>query len=389
MKPLRIPAVYMRGGTSKGVFLREEVLPADRAERDRVLLRITGSPDAYGKQIDGMGAATSSTSKVVLVKRSTRPGFDVEYLFGQVAIDRATIDWSGNCGNLTTAVGPFAIAQGLVAAQAPVTTVRMWQANLGKPIVAHVPVADGEPVEDGDFAMDGVPFPGAEIRLEFIDAGGGDDSGAGGALLPTGNVVDSLDVPGVGHVAVTLVTAGNPTIFVAASTLDLRGTEMQAAVNGDRELLARLEAIRAHAAVAMGLAKSAEEATRVRPATPKISFVSPPQDYVASSGKPVAAADIDVTARILSMGALHHAYTGTGAVAIAVAAAIPGTVVASAMGGAKRGIRFGHVAGTLAAGAEVRRAADEWIVDKVTLSRSARRLMEGVVFVPAETARQP
>jgi len=382
MRQRRIPAVYMRGGTSKGVFVLEQDLPADPAARDALLLRVTGSPDPYGKHIDGMGGATSSTSKIVIVRRSLRPDSDVEYTFGQVAIDRAAIDYSGNCGNLTTAVGPFAIARGLVSPAAPVTTIRLWQANLGKRIVAHVPVADGEPVEAGDFEMDGVAFPGAEIRLEFIDPGG-DANDAGGALLPTGHLVDQLDVPGVGRVEATLINAGNPTVFIAARTVGLTGTEMQARVNGDAKLLAKLEVIRAHAAVAMGLAPSPEAATAKRPATPKISFVSPPQDYAASSGKPVAAADIDLTARILSMGALHHAYTGTGAVAIAVAAALPGSLVASAMGCARAGIRFGHTAGVLAAGAEVRREGAAWIVDRVTISRSARRLMDGVVFAPA------
>ena len=328
MTQLRIPAVYMRGGTSKGVFFRKDDLPADPAARERILLRVIGSPDPYGKQTDGMGAATSSTSKVVILSKSARPGCDVDYLFGQVAIDRPAIDWSGNCGNLTGAVGPFAISEGLVAAPRDgEAVVRIWQANVGKRIVARVPMRDGEVVEEGDFELDGVTFPSAEIVIEYLDLGGGDDGESDGALFPTGRVVDWLDVPGVGRLEATLITAGNPTIFVAAAALGFAGTELQGDVNGDAALLARCEAVRAHGAVAMGLASSPEDATANRPATPKLAFVSPPQSYVASSGKPVDAADIDLTARILSMGKLHHAMTGTGAVAIAAAGAIPGTIV--------------------------------------------------------------
>jgi probable AcnD-accessory protein PrpF len=384
MTQLRIPAVYYRGGTSKGVFFRREDLPADPAERERVLLRAVGSPDPYGKQIDGLGGATSSTSKVVILSKSARPECDVDYLFGQVAIDRPVIDWSGNCGNLTTAVGPFAIAEGLVAAPADgMAVVRIWQANIGKCIVAHVPMRGGQVVEEGDFALDGVAFPAAEIRLEFLDPGGDEDD-EGGAMFPTGRVVERLEVPGVGAIEATLITAGNPTVFVEASALGLKGTELPEAVNADAALLARCEAVRACGAVAMGLAGTAAEATAERPATPKLAFVSPPQSYRATSGAAVAAADIALTARILSMGRLHHAMTGTGAVAIATAAAIPGTIVHRAM---RRGtnpahVRFGHAAGMLTVGAEAGRCRDDWVVTKVMLSRSARRLMEGWVRVP-------
>jgi hypothetical protein len=388
MTQLRIPAVYMRGGTSKGVFFRRDDLPSDAAERERILLRVIGSPDPYGKQIDGMGGATSSTSKIVIVAKSRQPGCDVEYLFGQVAIDRPVIDWSGNCGNLTAAVGPFAVEQGLVPAPADgIATVRMWQANIGKQIVAHVPVRGGRVVEEGDFELDGVAFPSAEIRLEFLDPGGGDGDGddEAGALFPTGRVVEPLEVPGVGRVEATLITAGNPTVFVEAASLGLAGTELPDAVNGDAALLARCEAVRACAAVAMGLAPSAAEATANRPATPKLAFVSPPQSYRASSGVPVEAGDIVLTARIVSMGRLHHAMTGTGAVAIATAAAIPGTLVHRVM---RRGtdparVRFGHPSGTLAVGAEAGRCGDQWVVTKAVMGRSARRLMEGWVRVPA------
>ncbi|WP_210208635.1 2-methylaconitate cis-trans isomerase PrpF, partial [Rhodoplanes roseus] len=374
--------VYMRGGTSKGVFFQARDLPADPAARDRVLLRVTGSPDPYGKQIDGMGAATSSTSKVVLVSPSARPGCDVEYLFGQVSIEAPLIDWSGNCGNLTTAVGPFAIAQGLVQAGPDgIRTVRLWQANLGKRIVAHVPVRGGEVLEEGAFALDGVAFPAAEIRLEFIDPGGGAQG-----VLPTGQAVDTLLVPGLGTVQASLVDAGNPTVIVAAAALGVPAALAQAEANADAAFLARCEAVRAAGAVMMGLAKTAAEATANRPATPKVALVGPPADYVASSGRAVAAHDIDVVARMISMGKLHHALTGTGAVALAVAAALPGTLVADLLGGPVSGgrmVRLGHASGILPVGAEASRRDGAVVVDKAVLSRSARRLMEGVVLVPA------
>lgn len=379
----RIPAEFWRGGTSKGIFLLEHDLPSDEAHRDRLLLRMIGSPDPYGKQIDGMGGATSSTSKIVLIRPSSRADCDVEYRFGAVDIHRPIIDWSGNCGNLTTAVGPLALLLGLVAAREGTTVVRLWQDNIGKRILAHVPVADGQPLEEGDFQMDGVAFPAPEILLEFLDPGGGES-----AMLPTGNVVDTLDVPGVGRVDATLVNAGNPTVFVHASTLGLTGLELPPAVNADTALLTRCEAIRSHAAVAMGLAASAASATRDRPATPKLSFVAAPATYVASSGREVRGEDIGLVARILSMGALHHAYTGTGAVALAVAAALPGSVVAqAARGGPSDRIRIGHVSGTLTAGAEVRQTGTDWSVTRALMSRSARRLMSGIVHVPDAGAK--
>ena len=380
MRSRSIPADYWRGGTSKGVFLLEWDLPADRSEREPLLLRVIGSPDPYGKQIDGMGGASSSTSKVVIVRPSARPDCDVEYTFGAVAIDRPVIDWSGNCGNLTTAVGPFAVLHGLVppAAADGVTSVRLWQANIGKRILAHVPLADGVPAEDGEFLMDGVAFPGSEILLEFLDPGGGES-----AMLPTGRIVDDIDVPGVGRIAATLVNAGNPTVFVEAAALGLAGVELQQEVNGNAALLARCEAVRAHATVRMGLAATPEAATRDRPATPKLSFVSAPASYVASSGKAVEAPSIDLVARILSMGALHHAYTGTGAVALAVAAALPGSVVARrARSGASSRVRIGHPSGTMTVGAEVVPKDGEWEVRRALMSRSARRLMSGEVWVP-------
>ena len=390
MNPMRnqisIRATYMRGGTSKGVFFMPGDLPeAARtagAARDRLLLRVIGSPDAYGKQIDGMGAATSSTSKVVLVSKSSRPGCDVDLLFGQVAIDRPMIDWSGNCGNLTTAVGPFAIARGLVdTPRDGVATIRIWQANIGKRIIAHVPIREGQVVELGDFELDGVTFPAAEVRLEFLDPGA-DEDGEGGAMFPTGRMADLLDVADVGVIEATLINAGNPTIFVEAATLGLRGTELQDGINADAGLLSRCEAIRAHGAVAMGLAASAREATDKRPHTPKLAFVAPPATYTAASGKVVAAADIDLLARIVSMGKLHHAMTGTGAVALAVACAIPGTLV-SRVAGTRGQVRFGHPSGMLTVGAEASQIDGQWVVTKAVMSRSARRLMEGTVLVPA------
>jgi len=379
MSQRRIPAVYMRGGTSKGVFFRKEDLPQDPAARDRILLRVIGSPDPYGKHIDGMGAATSSTSKVVLVSKASREDCDVDFLFGAVAIGEPVIDWSGNCGNLTSAVGPFAIAQGLVPARDGTTTVRIWQANIGKRIVAHVPVIGGHVVEEGDFELDGVAFPSAEIRIEFLDPAGG----SGLALLPTGRAVDSLEVPGMGRIDATLLNAGNPTVIVDAASLGLTGTEMQPDVNGDRDLLERLERVRARGAVVMGLTANDEEATRTRPATPKLAFIAKPAAYVASNGRHIEPSDIDVTTRILSMGQLHHALTGTGAIALAVAGALPGTLLRDVAGIRNAStLRLGHPSGVLAVGAETVEHDGKWEVSKAIVSRSARRLMSGDVFVP-------
>ncbi|RSZ40899.1 MULTISPECIES: 2-methylaconitate cis-trans isomerase PrpF [unclassified Variovorax] len=391
---IKIPAVYMRGGTSKGVFFRLQDLP-ERARlpgavRDALLLRVIGSPDPYAKQIDGMGGATSSTSKSVILSRSTRPGHDVDYLFGQVSIDSAFVDWSGNCGNLSAAVGPFAIAQGLVdPARVPengICTVRIWQANIGKTIVSHVPIVGGEVQETGDFELDGVTFPAAEVALEFIDPADEGDGDGGGAMFPTGRVVDDLEVPGVGTFKATLINAGIPTIFVNAADIGYTGTELQDAINGDAKALAMFETIRAHGALKMGLIKDVAEAAR-RQHTPKVAFVAPPKDYTASSGKAVRAADVDLLVRALSMGKLHHAMMGTAAVAIGTAAAIPGTLVNLAAGGGERGaVRFGHPSGTLRVGAEARKADDgEWVVTKALMSRSARVLMEGRVRVPGDS----
>ncbi|MGY0556630.1 2-methylaconitate cis-trans isomerase PrpF [Lysobacter sp. A421] len=385
---IRIPATYMRGGTSKGVFFRLEDLPevarVPGPARDALLLRVIGSPDPYGKQTDGMGGATSSTSKTVIVSASARPEHDVDYLFGQVAIDKAFVDWSGNCGNLTAAVGSFAISNGLVdAARIPtdgICMVRIWQANIGKTIIAHVPITAGEVQETGDFELDGVTFPAAEVQVEFMDPADGE-----GAMFPTGNVVDELDVPGVGMLTVTMINAGIPTIFVNADAIGYTGTELQAAINGDDKALAMFETIRAHGAVKMGLITHVDEAAQ-RQHTPKVAFVAPPADYTASSGKTISASDIDLNVRALSMGKLHHAMMGTAAVAIGTAAAISGTLVNLAGGGgARSSVTFGHPSGTLRVGAEaVQVDGQQWQVTKAIMSRSARVLMEGSVRVPGD-----
>ena len=388
---IRIPATYMRGGTSKGVFFRLQDLPeaaqAPGKARDALLMRVIGSPDPYGKQIDGMGGATSSTSKTVILARSSRPDHDVDYLFGQVSIDSAFVDWSGNCGNLSAAVGPFAIANGLVdPARVPrngTATVRIWQANIGKTIVAHVPITDGAVQETGDCELDGVTFPAAEVQLEFMDPAA-EEEGAGGSMFPTGNLVDELEVPGVGTLKATMINAGIPTIFVNADSIGYSGTELQDAINGDAKALAMFETIRAHGAVRMGLIKDVSEAAK-RQHTPKVAFVAPPKDYLASSGKAVAAKDVDLLVRALSMGKLHHAMMGTAAVAIGTAAAIPGTLVnLAAGGGARNAVRFGHPSGTLRVGAEASQENGEWVVRKAIMSRSARVLMEGWVRVPGD-----
>jgi len=386
---IKIPATYMRGGTSKGVFFKLTDLPetaqSPGPDRDALLLRVIGSPDPYGKQIDGMGGATSSTSKTVILSKSTRPDHDVDYLFGQVSIDQPFVDWSGNCGNLSAAVGPFAIANGLVDAERVpengIAIVRIWQANISKTIIAHVPMTNGQVQETGDFELDGVTFPAAEVKIEFLDPADEGD-GDGGSMFPTGNVVDELDVPGVGKFQATFINSGIPTIFLNADALGYQGTELQDDINGDPTALARFETIRAHGAVRMGLIESIDQAAG-RQHTPKVAFVSKPKAYTSSSGKPIGVDDIDVLVRALSMGKLHHAMMGTASVAIATAAAVPGTLVNLAAGGGERdGVRFGHPSGTLRVGAEARQVDGEWTVTKAIMSRSARVLMEGWVRVP-------
>jgi len=390
---IRIPATYMRGGTSKGVFFRLQDLPAAAqtpgAARDALLMRVIGSPDPYGKQIDGMGGATSSTSKTVIIAKSERPGHDVDYLFGQVSIDQKFVDWSGNCGNLSAAVGPFAIGGGLVdPARVPrdgVAVVRIWQANIGKTIVAHVPMTDGAVQETGDFELDGVTFPAAEVQLEFLDPAAEEEGdGGGGAMFPTGNLVDDLEVPGVGTFKATMINAGIPTIFLNAEEIGYKGTELQDAINSDPKALAMFETIRAHGAIRMGLIKDVSEAA-TRQHTPKVAFVAKPAGYTASSGRAVNAGDVDLLVRAMSMGKLHHAMMGTAAVCIGAAASIPGTLVNLAAGGGERNaVRFGHPSGTLRVGAEANREGGEWTVTKAIMSRSARVLMEGWVRIPGD-----
>lgn len=388
---IKVPATYMRGGTSKGVFFRLEDLPeaaqVPGAARDALLLRVIGSPDPYGKHTDGMGGATSSTSKTVILSRSTKPDHDVDYLFGQVSIDKPFVDWSGNCGNLSSAVGPFAISSGLIdpdrVPRDGIAIVRIWQANIGKTIIAHVPMSAGTVQETGDFELDGVTFPAAEVQLEFMDPAA-EEEGAGGSMFPTGNVVDELQVPGAGTLKATMINAGIPTIFVNAEEIGYAGTELQDAINGDAQALAMFETIRAHGALRMGLISHVDEAAK-RQHTPKVAFVAKPLSYLASSGKSIAADEIDVLVRALSMGKLHHAMMGTAAVAIGTAAAVPGTLVNLAAGGGERkAVCFGHPSGTLRVGAEARQTDGEWVVSKAIMSRSARVLMEGWVRVPGD-----
>jgi len=387
---IKIPATYMRGGTSKGVFFKLSDLPEAARQpgeaRDRLLLRVIGSPDPYGAQIDGMGGATSSTSKTVILSKSTKPDHDVDYRFGQVSIDKPFVDWSGNCGNLTAAVGSFAISNGLVdAARIPqdgVCVVRIWQTQINKTIIAHVPISNGQVQETGDFELDGVTFPAAEVQIEFLDPA--EDGDEGGSMFPTGNLVDELEVPGIGTLNATMINAGIPTVFINAEEIGYTGTELREAINSDPKALAKFETIRAYGALRMGLIKDVSEAAK-RQHTPKVAFVAKPADYLSSSGKQVSAAEIDLNVRALSMGKLHHAMMGTAAVAIGTAAAIPGTLVNLAAGGGEReAVRFGHPSGTLRVGAKAVKENGQWVVKKAIMSRSARVLMEGFVRVPGD-----
>ena len=390
---IKIPATYMRGGTSKGVFFKLDDLPVPAQQpgrvRDQLLLRVIGSPDPYAKQIDGMGGATSSTSKTVILSKSEQADHDVDYLFGQVSIDRPFVDWSGNCGNLTAAVGSFAISNGLVdASRIPengIYTVRIWQKNIQKTIIAHVPVSNGQVQETGDFELDGVTFPAAEVQIEFLDPA--DDGEDGGAMFPTGNVVDTLEVPGIGEFQVTLINAGIPTVFLNAEDIGYTGAELQEDINSDNEALKKFETIRAYGALKMGLIKDVAEAA-TRQHTPKVAFVAQPKSYTASSGKQVSDTDVDLLVRALSMGKLHHAMMGTAAVAIGTAAAVPGTLVNLAAGGGEReAVRFGHPSGTLRVGAQAIMENGQWAVKKAIMSRSARVLMEGWVRIPGDALK--
>ncbi len=387
MSQIKVPATYMRGGTSKGVFFNLEDLPSEAQvageARDKLLLRVIGSPDPYGKQIDGMGGATSSTSKTVIVSRSSRDDHDVDYLFGQVSIDKPFVDWSGNCGNLSAAVGPFAIHAGLIPQERipenGIVTVRVWQVNISKTILVHVPIVNGFVQETGEFELDGVTFPAAEIQVDFVDPADGE-----GSMFPTGNLVDDLVVPDVGTFNATFINAGIPTIFIDAESIGYQGTELQDQINNDDAALAMFESIRAHGALKMGLISELEEA-QTRQHTPKVAFVSKPKSYQSSSGKEVNESEIDVLVRALSMGKLHHAMMGTAAVAIASAACVPGTLVnLAAGGGEKESVTFGHPSGTLKVGAKAKQTEQGWVVQKAIMSRSARILMEGFVRVPSD-----
>ncbi|EGR2772563.1 2-methylaconitate cis-trans isomerase PrpF [Vibrio parahaemolyticus] len=387
MSQIKVPATYMRGGTSKGVFFNLEDLPSEAQvageARDKLLLRVIGSPDPYGKQIDGMGGATSSTSKTVIVSRSSRDDHDVDYLFGQVSIDKPFVDWSGNCGNLSAAVGPFAIHAGLIPQERipenGIVTVRVWQMNISKTILVHVPIVNGFVQETGEFELDGVTFPAAEIQVDFVDPADGE-----GSMFPTGNLVDDLVVPDVGTFNATFINAGIPTIFIDAESIGYQGTELQDQINNDDAALAMFESIRAHGALKMGLISELEEA-QTRQHTPKVAFVSKPKSYQSSSGKEVNESEIDVLVRALSMGKLHHAMMGTAAVAIASAACVPGTLVnLAAGGGEKESVTFGHPSGTLKVGAKAKQTEQGWVVQKAIMSRSARILMEGFVRVPSD-----
>ncbi|EOV8093574.1 2-methylaconitate cis-trans isomerase PrpF [Vibrio parahaemolyticus] len=387
MSQIKVPATYMRGGTSKGVFFNLEDLPSEAQvageARDKLLLRVIGSPDPYGKQIDGMGGATSSTSKTVIVSRSSRDDHDVDYLFGQVSIDKPFVDWSGNCGNLSAAIGPFAIHAGLIPQgripENGIVTVRVWQVNIGKTILVHVPIVNGFVQETGEFELDGVTFPAAEIQVDFVDPADGE-----GSMFPTGNLVDDLVVPDVGTFNATFINAGIPTIFIDAESIGYQGTELQDQINNDDAALAMFESIRAHGALKMGLISELEEA-QTRQHTPKVAFVSKPKSYQSSSGKAVNESEIDVLVRALSMGKLHHAMMGTAAVAIASAACVPGTLVnLAAGGGEKESVTFGHPSGTLKVGAKAKQTEQGWVVQKAIMSRSARILMEGFVRVPSD-----
>ncbi|ELA9339379.1 2-methylaconitate cis-trans isomerase PrpF [Vibrio parahaemolyticus] len=387
MSQIKVPATYMRGGTSKGVFFNLEDLPPEAQvageARDKLLLRVIGSPDPYAKQIDGMGGATSSTSKTVIVSRSSRDDHDVDYLFGQVSIDKPFVDWSGNCGNLSAAIGPFAIHAGLIPQdrlpENGIVTVRVWQVNISKTILVHVPIVNGFVQETGEFELDGVTFPAAEIQVDFVDPADGE-----GSMFPTGNLVDDLVVPDVGTFNATFINAGIPTIFIDAESIGYQGTELQDDINNDDAALAMFESIRAHGALKMGLISKLEEA-QTRQHTPKIAFVSKPKNYQSSSGKAVNESEIDVLVRALSMGKLHHAMMGTAAVAIASAACVPGTLVnLAAGGGEKESVTFGHPSGTLKVGAQAKQTEQGWVVQKAIMSRSARILMEGFVRVPSD-----
>jgi 2-methylaconitate cis-trans-isomerase PrpF len=376
----RLPAVYMRGGTSKAVFFHDNHLPHDPATRDRVILAAFGSPDPNRRQVDGMGGAISSTSKVAIISRAKDPEYDVVYNFGQVSIDRPIVDYMGNCGNISAAVGPFAVDEGLVNVEEPVTTVRIFQKNTNTLIVAEVPVQDGRYNEDGDYVISGVPNPGGKIPLHFFNPGGA----VTGRLFPTGNVIDSLDVPDLGNIRVTVIDAAHPLVLVAAQDLGLTGIEIEE-IDNRADIRAGLEAIRSRVTVSLGFAATPEEASLRCQTIPRIAFVSAPQPYTDLNGTPIDPDNIDLVARVISMGALHKAFAVTSAIPTAGAARVKGTIVDEILGhGAlqKKFVRLGHPGGVIEVGAELKRQGGDYIYSEAILGRTARRLMEGYVLVP-------
>lgn len=383
---IKIRATYMRGGTSKGVFFCVDDLPKEIRDNpkilDKFLLRVIGSPDPYEKQIDGMGGATSSTSKVVIVSKSKKDGHDIEYLFGQVSIDKPFVDWSGNCGNLSGAIGSFAISRGLFPKEKlheGIVKVIIWQKNIKKSIVNYVDIENGEVKEMGDFFLDGVAFGANEIKVEFMSPIDKDEK-----IFPTNNLIDDLVVPNLGTFKVTMINAGIPTIFLNAKDLGYSGTELQEDINFDKKALERFETIRAYGALKMGLIKDIKEA-QTRAHTPKIAFVSPPKSYISSSGKNIDKNDIDLNVRALSMGKLHHAMMGTASVAISVASCIKGTLPNIATGGKEiKEVVFGHPSGILKVGADISYENGKIVINKASMSRSARVIMDGFVHVPAD-----
>ena len=376
----RIPTVLMRGGTSKGLFFHDNHLPTDPATRSRVILAAFGSPDHNRRQIDGVGGGVSTTSKVAIISPSESPDYDVVYNFGQVSIDRPIVDFKGNCGNISSAVGPFAVDEGLVNAVEPITRVRIHQINTNKLIIAEVPVKDGRFADEGDYAIAGVPGTYARIALRFADPGGS----LTGRLFPTGNRRDTIEIPGHGSIAITIIDAANPVVQVRAEEIGLLGTEIDE-IDADDEIKMTLEAIRCKAAVLIGLAASEKEATERSQAVPKIAFVSAPRPYTLPGGQTVAAQDIDLVARIMSMGTLHRSYAVSGGVCTVGAAMIPDTVVFDLLNAdARRNdlLRIGHPGGVIDIGAVVEIDGDRCVYKEAVIGRTARRLMEGYVLVP-------
>jgi len=369
----RIPCVILRGGTSKGLYIKANHLPQDKALRDKTILAIFGSPDV--RQINGLGGADPLTSKLAIIGASSHPEADVDYTFAQVGIDKPVIDYSGNCGNISSGVGPFAIDEGFVKAVEPVTVVRIHNTNTGKILIAEVPVVDGRAKVKGDLKIAGVQGTGAKIMMNFAGTAGA----ATGKLLPTGNVVDKIETS-FGVIEGSIVDCANPMVFIRASDMGMTGTESPQVINNDKELLAKLEEIRAHVTVKIGMADSIANATLKSPAFPMIAMIGKPQDYEDfTTGKKIAAADVSFVSRLMYMQVLHKTYAGTGTVCTGVAAKIKGSIVAQLSGDTESApvVRIGHPAGVISLEVEV----DEHGVQRAAFARTARRIMEGYVFV--------